>query len=70
LIGHYSVGSTGKTLAERWTGTKWSIVSTPNPKGSTDSWLKGLSCPTPTTCFAVGTARFKGVAKGLIERYA
>jgi hypothetical protein len=69
-VGHYFNGSTGKTLSERWTGTKWSVVATPNPAGSTDSWLKGVSCPTPTTCFAVGTARIKNVTKGLIERFA
>ena len=42
------------TVAERWDGTSWQIVPTPNPPGATFSSLNGVSCPRPNVCFAVG----------------
>ena len=42
------------TLAEVWNGTAWSIESTPNPAGSTDSALLGVWCSSATACTAVG----------------
>ena len=47
-----------KTLIEQWDGTTWSIVPSPNPTskfGFGDS-LTGVSCTSPTSCFAVGRA--------------
>jgi hypothetical protein len=44
------------TLAERWTGTSWSIQPTPNAQNPA-TWgneLKGIACPTSTTCESVG----------------
>jgi hypothetical protein len=50
------VGSqTGRTLAERWNGTSWSIVASPTPSGSLESALMGVSCPSATNCYAVGS---------------
>ena len=43
------------TLAERWNGSSWAIQSTPNPTGSQDSVLYGVSCPSTTACIAVGS---------------
>lgn len=43
-----------ETLAERWNGTAWSIQSTPNPTGSTDSYLFADSCTSASACTAVG----------------
>jgi len=68
-VGQYFQGSNGRPLVERWTGTTWGIVTSPNPVGSTNSWLKGVSCPSPTSCFAVGISTIKNT-RGLIERYA
>ncbi len=42
------------TLAEAWNGTAWSIQTTPNPAGSTDSQLDGVSCSAASACEAVG----------------
>jgi hypothetical protein len=42
------------TVAERWDGTSWQLVPTPNPPGSTYSLLNGISCPGRNVCFAVG----------------
>ena len=43
-----------RTLAERWNGSSWAIQPTPNPTGSTASYLYGVSCTAATACTAVG----------------
>jgi hypothetical protein len=52
------------TLTERWDGKSWSIVSSPNPKGSPDSQLSSVTCISATNCFAVGVGH-----STLIERW-
>lgn len=42
------------TLVEGWTGSTWSVQSTPVPRGSYESYLHGVSCPSPSACVAVG----------------
>jgi len=42
----------GGTLIERWNGTNWTIISSPNPTGL--GTLNSVSCPTTTSCVAVG----------------
>ena len=49
-------GGTAATLAERWDGTSWRIVTSPNPPGSTFNSLNGVACPWPNVCFAVGSS--------------
>jgi hypothetical protein len=39
-----------KGLAQRWNGTAWSFQSVPKVQ------LNGVSCPTASTCVAVGRA--------------
>jgi hypothetical protein len=51
-------GSTSDTaLVERWNGKTWSIVATPKVSTAAhDSWfLYGISCTSPTFCFAAGS---------------
>ena len=52
----YYVNSAGTivTLAERWNGSSWTIQSTPNPTGTNDSALNGVSCTTSSACTAAG----------------
>jgi hypothetical protein len=45
-----------QTLVERWDGTHWSIVASPNPAGSNYNFLESVSCTTATNCVAVGSA--------------
>jgi hypothetical protein len=52
-----SVAAQTLTLAEAWNGKKWSIVPTPNPTGTNDSYLSGVSCTSATACTAVGYYR-------------
>ncbi len=42
------------TLVEQWSGTSWSIESTPVPRGSYESYLQGVSCSSRSACTAVG----------------
>jgi len=68
-VGYYSKGLVFKTLVERWNGTRWSIVSSPNPTGATSSGLSSVSCSSSTRCFAVGSYDKGSVSKTLVERY-
>jgi hypothetical protein len=60
----------GGTLSEvlRWDGSKWSVVTTPDPAGTVSgdfNALTELSCTSATSCWAVGTdgtASSRGVA--------
>ena len=43
------------TLAEIWNGTTWQIQTTANQSGSeTHNYLQSVSCPSATSCIAVG----------------
>jgi hypothetical protein len=45
-----------RTLAERWNGTAWSVLATPNVAGYYEDSLVAVACPRATDCIAVGTA--------------
>jgi hypothetical protein len=69
-VGKYTSGTTTKTLIERLTGATWAVMASPNPAGSTDAVLSGVSCPSPVACFAVG--RFATASAGnktLVQRW-
>jgi hypothetical protein len=51
-VSNADVGSVG-SLAETWDGAKWSIVSTPNPKGGR-AVLASVSCTSSAFCVSVG----------------
>ena len=54
-VGYYKNSSgTYVTLGERWNGTEWTIQSTLNQTGATESELSGVSCSSSTVCHAVG----------------
>lgn len=46
--------ATGEAYAERWNGSTWTIQTTPNPSGGVFSGLNDVSCPTVSSCVAVG----------------
>jgi hypothetical protein len=55
-VGTYASRSgVSKTLAEAWNGLRWSVIASPNPKGSNGSFLVSVSCPGGSACKAVGT---------------
>ncbi len=43
-----------RSLAERWDGVGWSPQRPPRPRLGADPTLTGISCPSATTCVAVG----------------
>ena len=54
-VGYYSTASSpARALIERWNGTKWATVAAPNPTGSVEVYLNGVSCVSASSCFAVG----------------
>lgn len=58
-VGQYTDSASNgnqKTLAERWDGTRWSILYTPTPSGQGPygSPLSGVSCTSADACIAVG----------------
>jgi hypothetical protein len=65
-VGDYqSRAGSYRTLVEAWNGKSWSIQTTPNPAGASDSYLDYISCTSPTACIAVGyysTAAFASLA--------
>jgi PKD repeat protein len=65
------------TLAERWDGSSWSVMDTPNPPGLDEGWqhnwyavLTDVSCVSASDCLAVGRYRDSGEAlKPLAEHW-
>ncbi len=54
-VGHYFNSALSQTLAERWNGTSWSIVASPDTSNSESNYLSGVSCMSASSCTAVGT---------------
>ncbi|HET9591993.1 MAG TPA: S8 family serine peptidase [Solirubrobacterales bacterium] len=52
--GSYTTASGTFSLIESWNGTSWSVQTSPNPSGATETHLKGMSCKEITACIAVG----------------
>jgi hypothetical protein len=62
-------GSLTKVLIERWNGTHWTIVASPNPAGSNDTQLSGVSCASASDCAAVGFSSTSTSQKSLAEHW-
>ena len=54
-------GAQDQTLTASWDGTAWAIVPSPDSSAAQSNDLYGVSCPTPTSCIAVGSY-FDGTA--------
>jgi len=73
----FAVGSfittagTVRTLIERWNGTSWATVPSPNRTGAISNALVGVSCTSATNCFAVGNsqATISSPPVTLVERW-
>src|SRR6478672_481411 len=53
-VGTYYNGSAYQTLIERWEGTSWAIVSSPNTGATDNNYLRGVTCVSASDCWAVG----------------
>ncbi len=56
--GHWSDvnDTTDHTLIERWDGTSWSIMNSPNTSSTDQDDLNGVTCSAGTQCIAVGAS--------------
>jgi hypothetical protein len=68
-VGDTFTGTGYRTLIESWDGSAWTIIPSPNERGSRSSQdqLLGVSCPDSTKCTAVGSFGNKSAATPLIE---
>jgi hypothetical protein len=66
--GSYTTKSGTFSLVEGWSGLSWSIQSTPNPTGASESRLRGISCKVITACIAVGSSVKEGKQTALAIR--
>lgn len=62
-----AIGRYSRTLAEHWNGRTWSIERPTNVPSAIQNYLNSVSCPSRSTCFAVGEAIHP--TKALIERW-
>jgi hypothetical protein len=59
--GSYNLsGGYRKTLVERWSGSSWTVLASPNPSGAEGARLQAISCLSSTSCLAVGRYVSKG----------
>ena len=70
-VGRYKAGTKIRALIEHWNGAAWTILPAAAAGGSTTQTLNGVSCPTTTSCFAVGNHEEPGDQVGgpLVERW-
>src|SRR5439155_2642726 len=52
--GGYYTGSVNQTLIERWDGTSWAIVTSPNASTTDHNTLYGVTCASASECWGVG----------------
>jgi hypothetical protein len=64
--GPASEGTGQRTLVEHWNGRTWSRVPSPNPPGSTASFLKGVTVISADSAWAVGSSTVDGLSKTLV----
>jgi hypothetical protein len=56
-VGDYTVGSgASRLLSEHWNGSRWRLLTTPEPAGTASAVLDGISCRA-ARCLAVGFAQ-------------
>jgi hypothetical protein len=69
-VGYYLSDNAAQTLIERWDGTSWSIVSSPNTSATQSNFLLGVTCGSASECWAVGYYYNDNViSQTLIERW-
>jgi hypothetical protein len=66
-VGAATFNGRDRTLVERWNGTVWATMASPNVAGGTNTFAD-VECTSATSCIAVGTTVTSGAAKTLIEQ--
>jgi hypothetical protein len=65
LVG--TLGNSGEPLAEEWDGANFTPLGVPLPSHADGAQFSGVSCPTATTCIAVGYAFYANTNGPLAE---
>lgn len=69
-VGSFNNGDAEQTLILRWDGSSWTIAASPNTSATQSNFLTGVACPSPTLCWAAGSAvNGNGSYQALIERW-
>ena len=69
-VGAATVSGAEKTLVERWNGTAWAPMISPNVAGQPHNALADVDCTSATSCVAVGTTTTAGnTVQTLVERF-
>jgi hypothetical protein len=66
-VGDIDGTSSDKTLIQKWNGTSWATVSSPDP--GTGSFLNAVSCTSTSFCMAVGSYGTGTAAPTLVEKW-
>jgi hypothetical protein len=53
-VGQFPGSTNSRTLIEKWNGTAWSLVNSPNTSNAQDNVLYGVSCVSSAFCMAGG----------------
>ena len=53
-VGYYFNGTNDQTLSERWNGTSWSVITSPNAAANQDNVSVNLTCVSNSDCWTVG----------------
>ena len=61
-VGYYPASTRYQTLTERWDGSSWSRLSSPNADGTQGNFLSAVSCTSATFCMAVGAYSSNGTS--------
>ncbi len=64
-----TAGSPVVSLAEGWSGTKWTVEPTPNPAGASFTFLQGVACTSGSNCWAAGEWGSPTGPRTLIEHW-
>jgi tripartite motif-containing protein 71 len=57
-VGYFQDHNGTSTLVEKWNGTTWSIIASPNRTGYARNYLYGVSCVSSSECWAVGKSAY------------
>jgi len=68
--GEYSNGTNYQTLIEKWSGSAWSQVGSPNSSSTQDNFLGGVSCVSTSFCIAAGGYKNGTNLQTLTERWS
>src|SRR5204862_4161737 len=70
-VGYSNVGGLDRTLIERWNGSSWSLVMSPNTNTTGYNYLHRVTCASASECWAVGESIDNNFVfqRTLIERW-